>query len=207
MKPKIPPEFYRKLFPTVRQYLWPPDGKPPEAWDERREGSVLGRLLVYRTVSQIEVAILGLAKLRDSGRISWLQPGGKVTSRALYNTRSGVSQMFELATAEYWKAANTRKKRPDFTHISDVVRNVMDHQTGQHTEAYRWYLKSPEWKERRLKALIRADYRCERCNKFGLELQVHHLSYANLGHERDDELQVVCVPCHGKADTERRGAA
>ena len=54
---------FRQLFPIIRDKLWAPDGKPPEAWDERREGSVLKRLLIHRSLSQLEVAILGLASL------------------------------------------------------------------------------------------------------------------------------------------------
>ena len=102
---------YAVLLKLVREHLWKPDGKPPAAWDERREGSVLKRLLVHRSVSQIEVAILGLAQLRDSGQVDWLKPGDKVTCRALYNSRSGTSQVFELATAEYWRLAKKRPKR------------------------------------------------------------------------------------------------
>jgi hypothetical protein len=101
---------YAVLLKLIRANLWKPDGKPPGDWTERREGSVLKRLLVHRTVPQLEVAILGLAQLRDSGCIDWLKPGVKVTCRALYNSRSGVSQMFELATSEYWRT--TKKRTP-----------------------------------------------------------------------------------------------
>lgn len=101
-------EAYAILLPLIRRTLWAPDGKPPEGWDERREGSVLKRLLVHRSVSQIEAAIIGLAGLRDTCQVEWLKPGDKVTTRALYNTRSGVSQVFELATA--WFFHENRKK-------------------------------------------------------------------------------------------------
>ncbi len=102
---------YTVLLPLIRQQLWQPDGTPPVGWSDRREGSVLKRLLVHRSVPQLEVAILGLAQLRDHGGIDWLKPGMKVTCRALYNSRSGVSQMFELATSEYWRAAKKRSPR------------------------------------------------------------------------------------------------
>ncbi len=102
---------YGVLLKLVREKLWAPDGKPPAGWSERREGSVLKRLLAHRSVAQLEVAILGLAQLRDAGCVDWLKPGVKVTCRALYNSRSGVSQMFELATAEYWKSAKKRTPR------------------------------------------------------------------------------------------------
>ncbi len=36
---------------------------------------------------------------------------------------------------------------------------------------------------------------CEMCSK-SARLQAHHLSYANLGHERSDDLLAVCEECH-----------
>lgn len=102
---------YSVLLPLIREHLWKPDGTAPLGWTDRREGSVLKRLLVHRSVAQLEVAILGLAQLRDHGDVDWLKPGIKVTCRALYNSRSGVSQMFELATREYWKATKKRSPR------------------------------------------------------------------------------------------------
>lgn len=165
---------YATLFPTIRAKLWPPDGKPPEAWDERREGSVLKRLLIHRSVSQVEVALHGLALLRDSGQVNWLKPGTKVTSKALYNTRSGVSQMFELATAEYWRKAK-RPVRQAASHVGDILFRVL-----RLSSEYRRYLKTPEWRERRARALIDAAHRCEGCQQIGGELDVHHLTYTNL---------------------------
>jgi hypothetical protein len=194
---------YAVLLPLVRDCLWPPDGKPPTAWDERREGSVLKRLLAYRSVSQVEVAILGLARLRDTGQIDWLAPGAKVTSRALYNTRSGYSQMFELATREYWRTVKRTPKRTSaFSGVGEILFGMM-----RQSETYRTYIQSPEWAERRQRALSRAGARCERCKAFGVRLEVHHLTYTNLGHEPDEDLQVLCLPCHKIGDQERAAQA
>lgn len=126
---KRPSHLYTTLFGLVRKHLWCPDGKPPAGWDERREGSVLKRLLCHRTVSQIEVALMGLAMVRDLGVVDWLKPGQKVTSRALYNSRSGVSQMFELATRQYWRSANNRPRAQKSTStapqmIKEIFRDI-----------------------------------------------------------------------------------
>jgi hypothetical protein len=189
---------YQVLLPLVRMHFWAPDGKPPAAWDDRREGSVLKRLLAHRTVSQIEVAILGLAELRASGRIAWLKPGQKVTSRALYNTRSGVSQMFELATNCYWQTAKARAKKP-MQSIGDILYHVLAQSDG-----YRQYIKSDAWRARRERALLKVGRRCERCPEI-TGLEVHHLNYENLGHEPDEDLEVLCWRCHKTADRERAG--
>jgi 5-methylcytosine-specific restriction endonuclease McrA len=60
---------------------------------------------------------------------------------------------------------------------------------------YLGYMRSQEWRNRRQRALARAGYRCQVCGgKSGL--QVHHVSYANLGHEQDEDLTVLCSDCH-----------
>lgn len=194
------------LFPLIRRELWPPDGKPPAAWTERREGSVLKRLLAHRSVSQVEVAILGLAQLRDSGDIAWLARGQKVTSRALYNSRSGASQMFELATQAYWRVAKKRPKR-GFVGLAASVEFAMRRveRGARADDMYTQYMQSPAWQKRRAARLALAQYRCERCDAYGVAVEVHHLHYRSLGHEADEDLEVLCKPCHDRADAERRG--
>jgi 5-methylcytosine-specific restriction endonuclease McrA len=80
---------------------------------------------------------------------------------------------------------------------------------------YREYLASDRWRERRAEALKTAGYRCSRCGKYasasaGAGLQVHHLTYAHLGQELPEDLQVVCTACHravhGKPLTKRQRA-
>jgi hypothetical protein len=191
----------------IRKELWPPDGKPPTGWDERREGSVLKRLLMHRSVSQVEVAILGLAQLRDSGDIAWLARGQKVTSRALYNSRSGASQMFALATDAYWRIAKQRPKR-GFVGIAASVEFAMRRveRGARADDMYTQYMQSPAWQARRAKRLALAGLRCEGCTAYGVPLEVHHLHYRSLGHEEDADLEVLCKPCHNQADAERRRA-
>lgn len=74
---------------------------------------------------------------------------------------------------------------------------------------YRQYRDTDIWKEIRLKAIVRAGYRCERCNALyagEVQLQVHHKTYDRVGgFEEDSDLQVVCAgECHHKADIQRR---
>jgi hypothetical protein len=60
---------------------------------------------------------------------------------------------------------------------------------------YADYLQTTWWRIRRDRAIRRADGRCTRCDE-PQELQVHHRTYANLGAEADDDLEVVCRACH-----------
>lgn len=121
-KPRSP---YAELMPLVRQFLWIPDGTPPADWDDRREGSVLKALLERQPLREIKIAIEGLALLRDApgmwaDAVSWMHPGEKLTCRALYNTRSGVTQTFALAHRAYWKHATYSKTRRTNVTPSDI---------------------------------------------------------------------------------------
>jgi 5-methylcytosine-specific restriction endonuclease McrA len=80
---------------------------------------------------------------------------------------------------------------------------------AKRVRSYQKYMRSPEWKARRLVALIRADYACERC-KYSqpagtevmadiiepLTLTVHHKTYRRMGCELDTDLEVLCSDCH-----------
>lgn len=57
------------------------------------------------------------------------------------------------------------------------------------------YIHSSAWQTRRQRALELAGHRCQVCGRYN-RLQVHHVSYANLGHETDRDLTVLCYECH-----------
>ena len=73
-----------------------------------------------------------------------------------------------------------------------------------YSEEYRAYLASDEWKARRLRAITLAGGCCQGCGAAPSDgLDVHHRTYERLGDERDDDLLVVCRPCHVEADRVR----
>lgn len=63
---------------------------------------------------------------------------------------------------------------------------------------YKEYLKTPEWQERRRKAVRTAKNACQLCNTSGVILDVHHRTYENRGNERFADLIVLCRACHSK---------
>lgn len=63
------------------------------------------------------------------------------------------------------------------------------------TMPYREYLQTPEWKATRKQKLKRANYKCQLCNAGGV-LNVHHRTYERRGNEDDNDLIVLCQPCH-----------
>lgn len=62
-------------------------------------------------------------------------------------------------------------------------------------QRYHDYLQSDWWKKTRDEAIKRADNKCFCCGR-PFDLQVHHLTYENLGFEREYELVVLCKSCH-----------
>lgn len=63
---------------------------------------------------------------------------------------------------------------------------------------YRRYLQTPEWREKRRVEIAAAEHRCRRCGAHG-PLELHHLTYRNLGNEPPEDLVVLCVTCHQEA--------
>lgn len=65
------------------------------------------------------------------------------------------------------------------------------------TMSYYDYLQTPEWNERRKRSMKRAGYRCQVCNAYGVQLNVHHRTYERRGNELDRDLITLCKQCHG----------
>jgi len=57
------------------------------------------------------------------------------------------------------------------------------------------YIQSPSWKRRADAAKKRAGYRCQVCNSPD-RLEAHHRTYERLGHERPDDITVLCAKHH-----------
>lgn len=65
---------------------------------------------------------------------------------------------------------------------------------GAHHIPYAVYLRTSYWKRMRVKILQRDGGKCVRCGKAAV--QIHHLTYARLGREDDQDLVSVCGTCH-----------
>ena len=59
---------------------------------------------------------------------------------------------------------------------------------------YKQYLVSPLWKNLETKALIKANYKCEKCG-FKNDLKCHHRNFDNLYRETLDDLIILCDKC------------
>lgn len=61
---------------------------------------------------------------------------------------------------------------------------------------YKQYLLSHHWYQIRRQVILRANYRCERCECVPDRFQIHHRTYARLGFEKLSDLQALCIKCH-----------
>lgn len=57
------------------------------------------------------------------------------------------------------------------------------------------YMKSEMWQSKRLEVLRRDNHKCVVCNKKD-NLDIHHISYENVGNESLDDLVTVCRKHH-----------
>lgn len=64
-------------------------------------------------------------------------------------------------------------------------------------EEYKVYLDSPHWKAIRKRLYREYEYKCAMCGS-PKNLNVHHITYDNLGEEKDEDLTVLCQKCHSE---------
>jgi hypothetical protein len=88
----------------------------------------------------------------------------------------------ETLQDRWWDAGRAERER------------LRHHEQEEKSAAYAEYLRSPEWRVLRGLVISRAR-RCEGC---GVEppYEVHHLTYAHIGHEFLFELVALCSACH-----------
>jgi hypothetical protein len=77
------------------------------------------------------------------------------------------------------------------------------YKTSDSNVDYKIYIQSEEWNRIRKLKIAQANYTCERCNKKNVRLEVHHLTYDNLGHENMEDLIAVCRKCHLEMELEK----
>lgn len=73
---------------------------------------------------------------------------------------------------------------------------VRDRLEKLRTMPYRLYLRTPEWRETRRTALVRAGHACELNRSHTERLEVHHSTYERRGQELPQDLVVLCAECH-----------
>lgn len=65
---------------------------------------------------------------------------------------------------------------------------------------YNWYLKSPQWAAKREAYFNRHGKRCEACFTIYGPIQLHHMTYENLGRESFADVVALCTKCHREVE-------
>ena len=73
---------------------------------------------------------------------------------------------------------------------------------------YQAYINSNAWKTKRYAYGITFGWKCQRCGIPHPQdrnlLHLHHKTYARLGHERIEDVELICVDCHSKEHFAKR---
>ena len=92
---------------------------------------------------------------------------------------------WKLAGAALEPALPATKDRPAAGRLAEL-----------HAMPYHDFLRSPEWRQTRAAALLRADNRCSLDVTHTEDLDVHHRTYERLGAELATDVVVLCRSCH-----------
>ena len=95
----------------------------------------------------------------------------------------------------------TEKHQPIIN--SNVQSSIQQQKNNKKFISKEEYYLSEEWETKRRFALHRAGNRCDRCGSKG-PLQIHHITYDRLYDEKPEDLEVLCLKCHKKADNQRK---
>ena len=60
---------------------------------------------------------------------------------------------------------------------------------------YPQYLLTEHWRKTRSEAILRAGSKCQVCSR-PKKLEAHHRTYDRVGHERPEDVTVLCSECH-----------
>jgi hypothetical protein len=84
-----------------------------------------------------------------------------------------------------------------------ILKNIICNDTKEifntKKKEYDKYLNSNHWKKLRLRIAQERNYRCEVCDKMiRKRYHIHHLTYDNIGNEKDEDLMFLCEKCHNE---------
>lgn len=94
------------------------------------------------------------------------------------------------------------QEKPSYLPESEILGLNPDYAKHEFMEMKNAYLKSKEWKNKRLLVLKRDKHKCTNCNTFQ-NLTVHHDSgYEQIPYEPISCLRTLCKKCHTQLHTE-----
>jgi hypothetical protein len=80
-----------------------------------------------------------------------------------------------------------------------IICNDTKETTSSSKKEYDKYLNTEHWRNLRLKIAEQRNYKCEKCKKIVRKsYHIHHLTYDNIGKEKDEDLMFLCEKCHNE---------
>ena len=143
--------------------------------------------------------LVPLHRLKNGNVLCWQLDGNHVI-RVNKDTKIGTPQvaptipeyidvMADRRISEDTPKRKRRSKRKRSSHWPCTI-------NGTTFSSYKTYLKSDIWANRRAIFADGYEMRCGYCENTCKKPNLHHLSYANIGHEKDTDLVWLCRTCH-----------
>ena len=90
-----------------------------------------------------------------------------------------------------------RKLQAEIDEKYFILKTLREQYHGNETIKHGDYINSVAWQETRQKIFRRDGFRCVMCGQ-STNLNVHHITYENLGAEESSDLATLCQKCHAK---------
>lgn len=75
------------------------------------------------------------------------------------------------------------------------MRQIKCKRTSEVVTSYKDYLKTEHWKLTKKSFLVTVKHNCMKCG-IKEKLEVHHITYKDLGNEKNNQLSLLCRSCH-----------
>lgn len=95
-----------------------------------------------------------------------------------------------------------RKLQAEIDEKYFILKTLREQYHGNETIKHSDYINSVAWQETRQKIFRRDGFRCVMCGQ-SMNLNVHHITYENLGAEESSDLVTLCQKCHAKVHGEK----
>jgi hypothetical protein len=117
---------------------------------------------------------------------------GKRNSPYAYPVRDGI------AKADKIRALSLQYAKGEYAIILPRKKKRRRKHKAKRPPNYKIYIRSEAWDKFRGSVIKARGRICEDCGTRVGEMNLHHVTYARLGRERPDDVQILCVPCHAR---------
>lgn len=137
-------------------------------------------------------------RIIDKGEI----PKGKHAAVVQYIELYGLP-MFEgkhrkYVTKEYKNPQSLIYKDTTFVKRPPKAKKIRAAKNAEKRMNYEQYMKSVEWKNLRMSIYAKRGRKCEKCGQDKGEIHAHHLTYERFTKELEEDIMLLCRPCHEK---------